>query len=542
MGLAVTLLLAIPEFAAAQVRVLDSNLTAKTLLAPSALPGCNGIIAPNDRELFVVHSGAGRITRIDLETMKASVFVPPAAGVFIPDDITSDPDGNLYVTGTTPFVGEVYRIDREGRKTVIARGLAAPNGIAFNPKSGRLFISECFWGDRLYEIDPTGAREPRLLVEDKLLKDPEGFGIDADGKLIVPELGAGRLVKVDPDSGAISPIAEGLVTPVGLDVGPDGKFYLAELATGAVYRLDADGKGKQKLAQLTTGLDNLALTPKGRLFVTSFHDATVYEVSTDGSGKFQRLFPDGINIPSGIAATANGLMIADAILIRSIDGKGGSQKTKLNAWLAPGMPLPLSVAEGPSGTVYWSDWINGAVASGNPATGEFKVLAHLKTPIAVAPSNGRLFVPLFTEGKIVSIDTATNAATTIANGLDRPIAIAVKETTLFVAEAGAGRISRLDTATGKREVFISGGLGRPAALALDGGKNLLIIDSVGRRLLRTPLDRPSLSVVAENLPVDQLTVGTASPLEFPASLAVAASGEINIAGTDGSVIALSGTK
>jgi len=77
--------------------------------------------------------------RIDLETIAATEFVHPWAGVFLADDITSDGKHTFSATGTTPLVGEVYRIDAAGVKTVIASGLTAPNGIQFNKKTGRLF-------------------------------------------------------------------------------------------------------------------------------------------------------------------------------------------------------------------------------------------------------------------------------------------------------------------------------------------------------------------------------------------------------------------
>ena len=100
----------------------------------------------------------GTTTRIDLKTMKAKNFVPPYAGTFITDDITSDDKGYFYSTGTTPIVGEVYRIDKNGVKTVIAKGFLAPNGIQYNKRTGRLFMSECFQGNRVFELRSHGSQ------------------------------------------------------------------------------------------------------------------------------------------------------------------------------------------------------------------------------------------------------------------------------------------------------------------------------------------------------------------------------------------------
>ena len=96
------------------------------LVKDTLFPGCNGATIGMDGALYMVHTATGQISRVDLKTMKASRFVPPYAGIFITDDISADDKDNFFVTGTTPLVGEVYRVNRHGMKTVIARGLTCP--------------------------------------------------------------------------------------------------------------------------------------------------------------------------------------------------------------------------------------------------------------------------------------------------------------------------------------------------------------------------------------------------------------------------------
>ncbi|HYA93580.1 MAG TPA: hypothetical protein VEK32_18980, partial [Thermodesulfobacteriota bacterium] len=173
---------------AAGPKVLDPNYKFTRIVKDTLFPGCNGATVGMDGALYVVHTANGTTTRIDLKTMKATSFVPPYAGTFITDDITSDEKGNFYSTGTTPIVGEVYRIDKNGMKTVIAKGFLAPNGIQYNKRTGRLFMSECFQGNRVFELDPTGVKEPRLLVKENLIAVPEGFDFDPDtNDLIIPD-------------------------------------------------------------------------------------------------------------------------------------------------------------------------------------------------------------------------------------------------------------------------------------------------------------------------------------------------------------------
>jgi streptogramin lyase len=267
------------------------------------LPGCNGATIGNDGALYVAHGSEYSISRIDLKTKKITKLVPNYAGVFIPDDITQDDQGNFYVTGMTPLVGEVYRLDENGMKTVIGKGFLAPNGIQYNRRTGRLFMSECFYGNRVFELDPTGVKDPRLLIKENVIEIPEGFDFDPDtDDLIIPDTGTGKIVRVHPDTGQVTTIAEGFAKPIALKVGPDKMAYFPEWVTGVVYRLTLDGKKIEKIAQLPPGLDNLAITPKGRLFITSFFDATVYEVVTDGAAN-SRPFSPPAPTPSPVSFT-----------------------------------------------------------------------------------------------------------------------------------------------------------------------------------------------------------------------------------------------
>src|SRR5690349_17115838 len=96
--------------ARAGARVVDSHYRLSTVVKDTAFSGVNGATIGGDGALYVVHTGDGTTTRIDLKTLAASEFVHPYSGIYISDDITNDGKGTFYSTGTTPLVGEVYRI------------------------------------------------------------------------------------------------------------------------------------------------------------------------------------------------------------------------------------------------------------------------------------------------------------------------------------------------------------------------------------------------------------------------------------------------
>ncbi len=521
--------------APAGVRVVDGHYRLSTVVKDTAFAGVNGATIGGDGALYVVHTGDGTTTRIDLKTLAATEFVHPYQGVWISDDITSDGKGTFYVTGTTPLVGEVYRIDAAGNKTVIARGLTAPNGIQFNRKTGRLFVTECFQANRVFELDPTGGKEPRLIVKADTIPVPEGFDFDPDtNDLIIPDMGTGRILRVHPDTGAIQPIADKFTAPIALKVGPDKKAYFPELG-GAVYRLSLDGKTRDKLAQLPPGLDNLAITPDGRLFVTSYWDATVYEVATDGSGKFKTLFPRGPNTLAGVVVKNGQVLVSDAIMIRTVQ-KGEYAPTRLNAWASHGMPLTLGLIDGPGDQVLWPDAVNNAIAIGNPRDGTFKPVAGgLDRPVAVVmdPGKTRLYVAEYGAGQVTEISLADGAKRPLVTGLDGPIALAVVDDALYIAEARTARIRRAPLAGGKSEVFLSAEVGKVGSLAADGKGGLFAVDVIGRRLLHIDPKKLAITAIAEALPVGYGVVGSGpSAVEFPTPLHVTADGDIYL-GTSG---------
>jgi sugar lactone lactonase YvrE len=515
---------------AAGPKVLDHNYKMVRLVKDTLFPGCNGATIGWDGALYMVHTANGQVTRVDLKTMKASPFAPPYGGTFITDDISAGDKDNFFVTGTTPLVGEVYRINRNGVKTVIASGLLAPNGIRYNKKNGRLFTSECFQANRVFELDPTGAKEPKLLVKENVIPVPEGFDFDPDtNDLIIPDMGTGKILRVNPDTGAISTIADKFTAPIALKIGPDNMAYFPELG-GAVYRLSLDGQKREKLAQLPPGLDNLAITPQGRLFVTSYWDATVYEVSTNGSGKYKTLFPTGPNQVNGVVFKNGKLIISDAIMIRTVE-KGKYVASKLNAWASHGMPLPIGLADGPGDQVLWPDSVNNAVAIGDPTKGEFKAIAgELNRPMAVLMSKTepKIYVAEYGAGQITEVSLTDGVKKVLAKNLEGPLALAAIDTTLYVAEGKLGRISKVDLKTGKAEVFISSVVGKVGALATDGKGNLLALDGASGRLFRINPENLAISVIGENLPVGYGSAGSYPGFEFPIAMTVNAKGNIYI--------------
>jgi streptogramin lyase len=129
-------------------------------------------------------------------------------------------------------------------RTVLIGGLEGPVGLVGGP-NGDVYVTEAFAG-QVSKVKSNG--EKAVLAKD--LKMPEGIALTPDGKLVVAEVGAKRIVELDPQTGKLSEIAGnlpiglvgapgGLPTniPTGVGVGATGTIYFSSDTENAIYKV-----------------------------------------------------------------------------------------------------------------------------------------------------------------------------------------------------------------------------------------------------------------------------------------------------------------
>ena len=158
-------------------------------------------------------------------------------------------DGDIIVSEYE--TGSVLRFDPAApdARTVLASGLEAPAGLAVH--GGDLFVADRR-GELLQILDDGEHLDPPRRVAEGLA-GPEGIAAGEDGALYVVEQDAGRVTRVDPETGTTTPVAEGLSlssleqksigasTAVGFLSGiavGDGSLYVSSYAENRVYRID----------------------------------------------------------------------------------------------------------------------------------------------------------------------------------------------------------------------------------------------------------------------------------------------------------------
>ena len=125
-----------------------------------------------------------------------------------PHDAVRLADGSILVSD----LGSKSLIRASGEhgkdRNVVVGGLEGPVGLVGGAKRD-VYVTEAFAG-QLCRIGSNG--EKTVIAKD--LKMPEGIALTPDGKLIVAEVGAKRIVEIDPQTGKLTEVAGNL--PIGL--------------------------------------------------------------------------------------------------------------------------------------------------------------------------------------------------------------------------------------------------------------------------------------------------------------------------------------
>ena len=110
---------------------------------------------------------------------------------------------------------------------------------------GEVYVTEAFAG----VVSLIGTNGEKTIIA-KDLKMPEGIARAADGRLIVAEVGAKRIIEINPQNGTVTEIAGnlpiglaatpgGLPTniPTGVGIGASGTIYFSSDIENAIYKV-----------------------------------------------------------------------------------------------------------------------------------------------------------------------------------------------------------------------------------------------------------------------------------------------------------------
>ena len=205
-----------------------------TKLVPgSAFHGVHGLGIDKAGRLFAGSVAGAALYEVDRPAARRRSRSPPPKAW--PTTSRSRPTAPWR--GPDFLTGDLYSRKGDGPVKKLASGLPGINSLAFR-KDGRLYATQVFLGDALYEIDVEGVKPPRKIMEK--MGGLNGFEFGPDDMLYGPLWFKGQVARVDVDKAELTVVADGFKIPAAVNFDSKGNLY------GGRYRARPTGAGRSE--------------------------------------------------------------------------------------------------------------------------------------------------------------------------------------------------------------------------------------------------------------------------------------------------------
>ena len=475
-----------------QQAVNSENPSAKVsiLVEGSNFHGIHGITTDHDGNIYVGSVVGMNIHKVNPKTAEVSLYQGAPEGQA--DDLEFSDDGVLAWTAFTE--GKVFSRDPQGNLKVLAQGLPGINSIAYN-REGRLFATQVFLGDALYEIDRDGVKTPRKIIEG--MDGLNGFDFGPDGKLYGPLWFKGQVVQVDIDSGELKIVAEGFTVPAAVNFDSKGILHVIDNETGEIFQVDIKTGDKTLIATAPSNLDNLAFDDDDNLYITNMSDNAIYQVDRI-SGETRLIVGGALSTPAGIDILDDTLYIADTFSLSKADTKTG--KVSDISRIISDHEYPVAVSATDKTIVNAST--NAGFVQGHDRTTfkrQFRWTGFSAPSGILAREDGSVIVAETGSGKILLVKSQ-NDRQVLADNLLEPIGLAEDAAgDIYFSETASGTIKVIDHESGAVTTWIQG-LNGPEGIEFDNNGLLIVAEVGARQLISINADREK-TVIATELPI-----------------------------------------
>ena len=495
----------------------------EALVAPSSFAGVHGLAVDAKGRLLAGSVVGSSMWEVDRTTGATKVFIAAPEGQA--DDIAIGPQGEL--AWTNYLMGALrYRESDTAPMKVLAKDLPGLNSLDFDRRNGRLYASQVFLGDALWEIDVAGVKPPRLIAKD--LGGLNGFEVGPDGMLYGPLWFKGQLVKVNPENGAVTVLNSEFKIPAAANLDGKGNLWAVDTATGELSRVELATGRKTVMKQLKPSLDNLAIAPDGTVYVSNMANNQV-EAYNPGSGAVRTLTSGKLAVPAGLKIDGNSLWVVDIFGFREVNVANGDTTDVFRMHATDShMEYPFGIGMS-SRSFALSSWFTGTVQIIDRATKKTTAMIHgLKAPYDAIPmEDGSVLYAEIATGNITRASgTDYKTTTVVASGLGGPVQMILgRDGALYVTEA-AGKLTRIDLADGKK-TEIATGLALPEGVAQTPWGSFIVAEAAAAKLTEIDPVSGAKRTVAENLPIG-LAPGAPGfpPPNVPTGVAVGADGSV----------------
>ncbi|MBO9648695.1 MAG: hypothetical protein J7605_09295 [Variovorax sp.] len=496
----------------------------EAIVAPSSFNGVHGLAVDKQGRLLAGSVVGNAIWEVDRQTGATRVMIPSVEGQA--DDIAVGPKGEL--AWTNYLMGMLRMRDSDtAPMRVVAKDLPGLNSLDFDRRNGKLYASQVFLGDALWEIDPAGQKAPRLIKKD--MGGFNGFEVGLDGMLYGPLWFKGQVVKIDPANGAMTVIADGFKIPAAANLDGKGNLWVVDARSGELTRVELTTGRKTLAKQLKPSLDNLAIAPEGTIYVSNMADNSVEAFDPD-TGVLRTLTSGKLSVPAGMKIDGNDLFVADVFGFRQVDATTGAVRDIFRMQRDPDLEYPFSVGLSPTHFALAS-WFTGTVQLVDRKSLKTAAVIHgLKAPYDAIP---------MPDGSVIYAEIATGSITrangpkfeqkeVIASGLGGPVQMTLgKDGALYVTEA-AGKLTRIPLDASAPLRAVAEGLALPEGVAQTPWGSFIVAESAARRVVEIDPATGTRRTVAEGLPIG-LQGGPGMPPPYvPTGVAVGNDGTVYV--------------
>jgi streptogramin lyase len=469
----------------------------EVLVAPSSFSGVHGLAIDQKGRLLAGSVLGNTLWEVDRTTGAAKVLIDAPEGQA--DDIAVGPRGEL--AWTNYLMGMLrYRENDAAPMRVLAKDLPGLNSLDFDRRNGKLYASQVFLGDALWEIDRDGQKPPRLIKKD--MGGFNGFEVGPDGMLYGPLWFKGQVVKIDPANGNMTVIADGFKIPAAANLDGKGNLWVVDARSGELVRVDLATGRKTVARQLRPSLDNLAIAPDGTIYVSNMANNEV-QAFNPATGELRTLTSGKVAVPAGIKIDGNDLWVADVFGFRQVDVRTGEVRDVFRMQRDPDLDYPFAV--GLSAKLFaLTSWFTGTVQLVDRQTLKTVETIHgLKAPFDALP---------LPDGSVIYAELATGSITrasgpkfanklVLTSGLNGPVQMVVgQDGALYVTEA-AGKLLRIPLDASAPLRTIADGLALPEGVAQTPWGSFIVAETAARRLVEITPSDGTRRTVAENLPI-----------------------------------------
>ncbi|MDP9913896.1 streptogramin lyase [Variovorax boronicumulans] len=497
----------------------------EVLVAPSSFAGVHGLAIDAKGRLLAGSVLGNTLWEVDRQTGAAKVLIDAPEGQA--DDIAVGPKGEL--AWTNYLMGMLrYRENDSAPLRVLAKDLPGLNSLDFDRKNGKLYASQVFLGDALWEIDREGKQPPRLIKKD--MGGFNGFEVGPDGLLYGPLWFKGQVVKIDPANGNLTVIADGFKIPAAANLDGKGNLWVVDARSGELVKVDLASGKKTVAKQLRPSLDNLAIAPDGTIYVSNMANNEV-QAFNPATGALRTLTSGKVAVPAGLKIDGNDLWVADVFGFRQVDVRTGEVRDVFRMQRDPELDYPFAVGLSPK-LFALTSWFTGSVQLVDRQTLKTVETIHgLKAPFDALP---------MPDGSVIYAELATGSITrasgpkfaeksVLASGLNGPVQLVVgQDGALYVTEA-AGKLLRIPLDASAPLRTVADGLALPEGLAQTPWGSFIVAESAARRLVEIDPATGTRRTVAENLPIG-LAAGPGLPPPYVVTgVAVGRDGTVYVA-------------